>query len=496
MAEGQNIATSSAPGIKIEDPMIQRIKTDDQESTGGPQSAVVETLRVFSKSSTREETEEEDDDDEPSHVTLSQSDEQIRQMDTDGSLNQVVGSQSMLSQELHFCTSQPAACDAEDGNDDEEEDGDRFSQFCSQQTDNSITMAQRLGLIPSTQEEELLSALPEKLEAPSPLKSGGTPTPTGSAVNAPPAETAKVLPIKSEDAFLSEGKESVAETPSAKPAALRDTPIRESECFGSLLDAVQKITEQEERQMEIEGMSSKFYALQHAANASEFNPVSTEKRKRTPTPKAEGPNATSKTTKRKASPKLAPPAAKPPASSPTKKARMTPTKKEISSKTKSKKAEQRNAQEIAKRAAALAEQTVSDPEMAKKLLLSMALVRENPRSLPSSWPARGSVVPEGFFWAHYPPLEGGKSLDKFENTWLVLFFCLFFRSSPLRITCCSFLFKFSFSAYSSVLKKHMVSHWIRMPNLFVSPCSCSFFFFSPPSARCSKPFISKFCFIP
>jgi hypothetical protein len=70
--------------------------------------------------------------------------------------------------------------------------------------------------------------------------------------------------------------------------------------------------------------------------------------------------------------------------------------------------EQRKAQEVAKRAAALAEQTVADPEMAKKLLLSMALVRENPRTLPSTWPPRGSVVPEGFFWAHYPPLEAGK----------------------------------------------------------------------------------------
>jgi hypothetical protein len=38
----------------------------------------------------------------------------------------------------------------------------------------------------------------------------------------------------------------------------------------------------------------------------------------------------------------------------------------------------------------------------------MALVRENPRSSPETWPSRGSIVGEGFFWAHYPPLEIGK----------------------------------------------------------------------------------------
>ena len=72
--------------------------------------------------------------------------------------------------------------------------------------------------------------------------------------------------------------------------------------------------------------------------------------------------------------------------------------------------EQRKSQDVAKRAALLAEQTITDPEMAKKLLLSMALVRENPRSVPSVLPSKGATVPEGFFWAHYPPLESGTSI--------------------------------------------------------------------------------------
>merc|ERR1712238_520997 len=47
----------------------------------------------------------------------------------------------------------------------------------------------------------------------------------------------------------------------------------------------------------------------------------------------------------------------------------------------------------------------SDPAIAKKILLSMALKRENPRSAPQVLPGEGHVIQEGFFWAHYPPLE-------------------------------------------------------------------------------------------
>jgi hypothetical protein len=64
-------------------------------------------------------------------------------------------------------------------------------------------------------------------------------------------------------------------------------------------------------------------------------------------------------------------------------------------------------QEIAHRAAELAQRTINDPDLAKRLLLSMALTRENPRSAPSVLPGKGHSLPEGFFWAHYPPLEKG-----------------------------------------------------------------------------------------
>ncbi|CAB9506591.1 expressed unknown protein [Seminavis robusta] len=67
--------------------------------------------------------------------------------------------------------------------------------------------------------------------------------------------------------------------------------------------------------------------------------------------------------------------------------------------------EQAKLQEQANRAADLAQRTINDPELAKRLLLSMALTRENPRSAPETLPGPGHVLPEGFFWAHYPPLE-------------------------------------------------------------------------------------------
>jgi len=99
----------------------------------------------------------------------------------------------------------------------------------------------------------------------------------------------------------------------------------------------------------------------------------------------------------------------PPAPSP-KKRKTSPAEKgtKAANKRKKKLQQEQEAQERAKRAAMLAEETVANPDMAKRLLLSMALVRENPRSSPETWPSRGSMVQEGFFWAHCPPLEAGK----------------------------------------------------------------------------------------
>jgi hypothetical protein len=67
--------------------------------------------------------------------------------------------------------------------------------------------------------------------------------------------------------------------------------------------------------------------------------------------------------------------------------------------------EHKKSQGMAQQAAELAAQVIDSPQVAKQLLLTMALVRINPRSAPTTWPQRGSAIPEGFFWGTYPPLE-------------------------------------------------------------------------------------------
>lgn len=64
-------------------------------------------------------------------------------------------------------------------------------------------------------------------------------------------------------------------------------------------------------------------------------------------------------------------------------------------------------QVVAQRAAALAVRVSSDAELVKRLLLSMAVLRDNPRQsqVPLPSPPAGHFLEDGFFWAHYPPLE-------------------------------------------------------------------------------------------
>jgi hypothetical protein len=90
-------------------------------------------------------------------------------------------------------------------------------------------------------------------------------------------------------------------------------------------------------------------------------------------------------------------------------AKKTPTKAPQVSRKEIKKmekvAQQNQARSLAQQAASLAAQAIASPEVSKQLLLSMVFVRTNPRSPPATWPAKGSTIPEGFFWATYPPLE-------------------------------------------------------------------------------------------
>ncbi|KAL7459118.1 hypothetical protein ACHAWC_011503 [Mediolabrus comicus] len=59
----------------------------------------------------------------------------------------------------------------------------------------------------------------------------------------------------------------------------------------------------------------------------------------------------------------------------------------------------------AEKACMLAQQALENPYIGKQLLLSMAMVRINPRSPPSSYPAHGTVLSDRFHWASFPPLD-------------------------------------------------------------------------------------------
>jgi len=59
----------------------------------------------------------------------------------------------------------------------------------------------------------------------------------------------------------------------------------------------------------------------------------------------------------------------------------------------------------AQQASQLAEQALARPRLCKRLLLSMALVRTNPRTPPSCYPSHGTVLADRFHWAAYPPLD-------------------------------------------------------------------------------------------
>ena len=59
----------------------------------------------------------------------------------------------------------------------------------------------------------------------------------------------------------------------------------------------------------------------------------------------------------------------------------------------------------AQKATILAQQALERPRVGKQLLLSMALVRTNPRTPPSCYPAHGTILADRFHWASYPPLD-------------------------------------------------------------------------------------------
>jgi hypothetical protein len=187
-------------------------------------------------------------------MPMSQTDQHIHQLDRDGELNEVAGSQSMLSQELIYDMQRHNRLENRSGDDDDDDGkssvGCVSSLLLSQETETSISMAKRLGLLPMTQDEE-----ESEEDAKLPVADGGT-SAAISTKNADdpctPKRSGSLLSVLSHAsrigapdlASFSAKKEIIAAE--NKPIVdITDTPVRESEGFGSLLDAVAKITEQE-----------------------------------------------------------------------------------------------------------------------------------------------------------------------------------------------------------------------------------------------------------
>jgi hypothetical protein len=346
-------ADSRTQGKDTSDDSSLKIETISSEAESKTREAV-SSLQVSEDEDSSNEDENWDGRNLPSSQQfvlsqMSHTDEQIRNLENEGELGQVVGSQSLLSQELIHSSQQ--------------EDDAGFQ--LSQPTESSTALARRLGLL--SQEDKMVV----KTEA-----RGASPNAEELTVSIP------------ETSDVTDGMDTTTPPPANVPKfPITDTPFRESECFGSLLEAVEKITREEE-------MNAKIVAWQHNFEASDKGD------EEVPTTPRRGTGSRRLTSKRK---HVASPASS--NASPSKKSRKTNC-------TRKKENEQRKSQNVAKRAAGLAEQTITDPDMAKKLLLSMALVRENPRSVPTVLPSRGATVPEGFFWAHYPPLEAGTPVIK------------------------------------------------------------------------------------
>jgi hypothetical protein len=410
----------------------------------------------------------------PPVMMMSQTDQHIRQLDQGGELNEVAGSQSMLSQELMYQVSSQQDVEDDEGSDNGDDEGGALhgnTFHLSQQTETSIGMAQRLGLLSQTQDDDDDAVEVGRSQG----NYGEDPAQRHTATKGHISGLDLLTRAGSNEAaaLMSFSQEFATGTTTSKQSELR-----ESEGFGSLLDAVAKITEQEEvvdiltptwenaasslDYASLPPSRDKSYLLPPSSssprlkNAVSSSRVDSPKKKRqvrksiTAAPKRslnESNPAASKTKKASSSKsssskdskrKMPPNASKSSSSSndgsnnaavstkrsPSKKRKSTiPATTRAPNSQKLDETERKNecnrlrmeqkeidmdisrAQAEAKRAADLAERTISDPVIAKRLLLSMALVRENPRSVPDVLPGPGHVLQEGFFWAHYPPLE-------------------------------------------------------------------------------------------
>jgi hypothetical protein len=462
------------------------LDVEDDEAEGGVCGGDV-MIRQKS-STTSDDTTNKDDDvtlerrmmDE--EMPMSQTDRHIHQLDREGQLNEVAGSQSMLSQELIYdiqCRGRPVNRSGDDDDDDDKNSvGCLTSLHLSQETETSMGMAKRIGLLSMTQDEE------ESEEDTKPPASDGdiganTTISTNTAENpCTPKRSEGLFSVLSHasntgapDLGSFSAKKEIIAAENKPKMDITDTPVRESEGFGSLLDAVAKITEQE---ISEEGEDAllwrrSLYLLRHPDEEA-VTELSPTRRKRSLAPRYASTSPTRKSPRKSAGVHskrkipLAVDADDP--SSVTKKRKVylsaSTAYNEIQKRTKTDSVDKnkpeennnvdnaREAHEAAIRAAALAERIVTDPGLAKQLLLSMALVRENPRSAPETLPGPGHVLLDGFVWARYPPLENGTSYS-----WNVASVTQMMVKIYANLNHQIFLLSFC----NTVLKKHMAEYY-------------------------------------
>ncbi|KAL3774663.1 hypothetical protein ACHAW5_003672 [Stephanodiscus triporus] len=86
---------------------------------------------------------------------------------------------------------------------------------------------------------------------------------------------------------------------------------------------------------------------------------------------------------------------------------LPPTRSTVKPSSKASKAKLIDSEAVAQalQASTLARQALERPRVGKQLLLSMALVRTNPRTPPSCYPAHGTILTDRFHWAAFPPLD-------------------------------------------------------------------------------------------
>ena len=331
---------------------------------------------------------------------FSQTDHHIRFLDQNGSLNEVAGSESMLSQEFV-----------------EHKSSYMRDIELSQETQpgSSILMAKRLGLLAQTQEEEdqvitnkyltergmrqQLSSDRHDFSLKSSAMVGTQVQSSKQVMDKAQLFGLELLTQVTSNSFI--GREEIDEQSNTSITAVTttadpsDTSIRESKGFGFLLNAVAKITEQEEL------VKGRVMPMIWQPSSQTNNPLHTfrykERRSASPSETALMESSTKQysTGKRTSKPKVATSSSY---RSTFKKRKTEAQKDKEMLRKENLESENIKAQAIAKKAAMIAERTISDPAIAKKILLSMALKRENPRSAPQVLPGEGHVIQEGFFW--------------------------------------------------------------------------------------------------